>query len=102
MEDNKREYSAIEVKISEKLIAEGYEWLAEDSDETLYAYDAKPVKGDTVWRSSSDRRPFLPLLYRPARGVIPIFESVRWEDAEPVRLRDIVLQNLTKEPIGRM
>lgn len=101
MEDNKREYSAIEVKISEKLIAEGYEWLAEDSDETLYAYDAKPVKGDAVWMPISDRRPF-PLLYRPARGAIPLFESVRWEDAEPVRLRDIALQNLTKEPIGRM
>ena len=32
-----------------------------------------------------------------ARGVIPIFDDINWEDAEPVRLRDIVPQILTDE-----
>lgn len=92
MKDNKRKYGAIEIEIAKKLIERGYEWLAEDSDETLYAYDDRPEKGNTVWMPSSDRRP-LPLLYGPARGVIPIFESVRWEDEEPVNLRGIVRQD---------
>ena len=32
-----------------------------------------------------------------AKGVIPIFDDINWEDAEPVRLRDIVPQILTDE-----
>lgn len=32
-----------------------------------------------------------------ARGVIPIFDIIRWEDDEPVCLRDIVPQILTDE-----
>ena len=31
------------------------------------------------------------------REVIPLFESIRWEDEDPVRLRDIVPQILTDE-----
>ena len=91
-----RSYSTIEVEIAKNLIEAGYEWLATDSDETLYAYDDRPEKRNAVWMSSSGGRPF-PLLYRPARGVIPIFDSVSWTDAEPVRLRDVVPQILTDE-----
>ena len=31
------------------------------------------------------------------REVIPLFESIRWEDEDPVRLRDIAPQILTDE-----
>ena len=37
------------------------------------------------------------MLYRPERKVISIFDSINWEDAEPVSLHDVVPQILTDE-----
>lgn len=37
------------------------------------------------------------LVEENARGVIPIFDIIRWEDDEPVCLRDIVPQILTDD-----
>ena len=93
MED-KREYSAIEIEIAKNLIEAGYEWLATDSDETFCAFKAKPRKEGGEWMGGDD---LLLLMFGGARGVIPIFDGIRWEDDDPVRLRDIVPQILTDE-----
>lgn len=85
-------YSAIEVEIAKNLVEKGHEWIARDSDDALYAYDTKPEKGRSVWMCTSGMPP-RPLLYQPARGVIPLFDSVNWTDAEPISLRGIVRQD---------
>ena len=101
MEDSKREYSEIEVEIAKSLLKRGHEWIARDEDDALFAYECKPRKGGHGWNYGEG---VLLLVDGNARGVIPLFESIRWEDEDPVRLRDIVpqKQNLTKETIGRM
>lgn len=89
MED-KREYSEIEVEIAKNLLKEGYGWIARDESNTLYAYKDRPEKGENGWMSVED-------WLLSASRVIPLFKSIRWEDDEPVSLRDIVPQILTDE-----
>ena len=93
MED-KREYREIEVEIAEKLIKKGYGWIARDKHDAICVYGSKPVKGKTIWMNGGDWWLLMPSFCREA---IPLFESIRWEDDEPVRLRDIVPQILTDE-----
>lgn len=94
MEDNKREYREIEVEIAEKLIEKGYGWIARDKHDAICAYGSKPVKGKTIWVNGGDWWLLMPSF---AREAIPLFESIRWEDEEPVRLHDIVPKILTDE-----
>ena len=93
MED-KREYSAIEIEIAKNLLAKGYEWIARDKQDAICAYGSKPVKGKTIWMNGGDWWLLMPSF---CREVIPLFESIRWEDEDPVRLRDIAPQILTDE-----
>ena len=94
MENNKREYSAIEIEVAESLLKRGYKWISRDEDDTLYAFKTKPRKGGHGWNYGGG---VLLLVDENARGVIPIFDSVSWTDEDPVRLRDIVPQILTYE-----
>ena len=92
--DSKREYSEIEIEVAKNLFAKGYEWIARDEGNTLYAYKDRPAKRAGIWASVED---WLLLMAGSARGVIPLFESIRWEDDEPVSIRDIVPKILTDE-----
>lgn len=92
--DSKREYSEIEIEVAKKLIERGYEWIARDENDALYAFKTKPRKGGYAWNYGGG---VLLLVDENARGVIPIFDGIRWEDDEPVRLRDIVSWPLTDE-----
>lgn len=94
MEDSKREYSEIEIEVAKKLIERGYGWIARDKHDAICAYGSKPVKGKTIWMNGGDWWLLMPSF---AREVIPLFESIRWEDEDPVRVRDIVPQILTDE-----
>lgn len=87
-------YSEIEVEIAKTLLKKGYEWIARDKDDDVYAYCTRPVKEGNAWLQEDD---LLLLMSGDARGVIPIFDGIRWEDDEPVRLRDIVPKILTDE-----
>ena len=92
-DDNKREYSEIEIETAKNLIAKGYEWIARDKSDDVYAYCTRPVKGGKAWGADV----CLLLIDGDIGRVIPLFKSIRWEDDEPVRLRDIVPQILTDE-----
>lgn len=94
MEDSKKEYSAIEIEVAKNLLAKGYEWIARDEDNKFYAYKGRPIKEESGWWHGGS---WLLLMGGGTRGVIPLFESIRWEDEDPVRLRDIVPQILTDE-----
>lgn len=94
MEDSKREYSEIEIQTAKNLLAKGYEWIARDENDALYAFKTKPRKGGDAWNYGGG---VLLLADENARGVIPLFDIIRWEDDEPVSIRDIVPQILTDE-----
>lgn len=87
-------YSEIEVEVAKNLLAKGYKWIARDKDDRVYAYGTKPVKGEDEWAVEGS---WLLLMSGGARGVIPIFDGINWEDEEPLRLRDIVPKILTDE-----
>ena len=88
-------YSEIEVEVAKNLLKEGYKWLARDEDDMLYAYKGRPVKSGKAWENN--RGSWLLMMGGGTRGVIPIFDGIRWEDDEPVRLHDIVPEILTDE-----
>ena len=73
-------YSDIEIQTAKNLLKEGYKWIARNSFGTLFTYGVKQVNN--------------PEKYMSGRYVcscfVPIFESVKRDDKEPVSLEAIV------------
>lgn len=85
---DKKEYSEVEIETAKNLLEKGYEWIARDKNDALFAYDGKPKKFESCWRSGE---------WQEFASFVPIFPQIKWDDEEPVRLRDIVPQILTDE-----
>lgn len=75
-------YNEIEAKTAENLLKEGYKWIAMDESGGLFAYTDKPIKLDTFWCSAGNSNC---VCY-----YVPIFQSIRSDDKEPVSLENIV------------
>lgn len=75
-------YSDIEIQTAENLLKEGYKWIARDESGGLFAYTDKPSKLDTFWRSDG--------ISNCVCYYVPIFQSIRSDDKEPVSLESIV------------
>ena len=75
-------YSDIEIQTAENLLKEGYKWIARDESGGLFAYIDKPIKLDTFWCSDG--------ISNCVCYYVPIFQSVRSDDKEPVSLESIV------------
>ena len=75
-------YSDIEIQTAENLLKEGYKWIARDESGGLFAYTDKPIKLDTFWCSDG--------ISNCVCYYVPIFQSVRSDDKEPVSLESIV------------
>lgn len=88
MED--RKYSEIEIQTAKNLIAKGYEWITRDKNDALFAYGGKPKKLESYWWWWSGE-------WQEFASFVPIFPQIKWDDEEPVRLRDIVSWPLTDE-----
>lgn len=80
-------YSEIETKTAENLMKEGYKWIARNGSGKLFSYYKKPIKADTGWYS----------IWYPiensgyvCKELVPIFQSIRFDDKEPVNLESIV------------
>ena len=43
-------YSEIEIQTAKNLLAKGYEWIARDEDDALYAFKTKPRIRMELWR----------------------------------------------------
>ena len=73
-------YNEIEIQTAKNLLKEGYKWIARNSFGTLFTYGVKQVNN--------------PEKYMSGRYVcscfVPIFESVKRDDKEPVSLEAIV------------
>ncbi len=80
-------YSEIETKTAKNLLKEGYKWIARNGSGKLFAYYKKPIKADTGWYS----------IWYPiensgyvCKELVPIFQSIRFDDKEPTSLEYIV------------
>lgn len=80
-------YSDIEIQTAKNLLKEGYKWIARNGSGRLFAYYEKPIKADTCWYS----------IWYPiensgyvCKELVPIFQSIRFDDKEPVNLESIV------------
>lgn len=68
-------------KIIARNINKEYEWMARDSDGCLYIYMKKPTKFEGCWYASTGFGEFYVFNH--------MFKSIKWEDDEPTRIRDI-------------
>ena len=75
-------YTDIEIQTAKNLLKEGYKWIARDESEGLSAYTDKPIKLNTFWCSDGNSNCVC--------DYVPIFQSVRFGDKEPVSLESIV------------
>lgn len=75
-------YSEIEVQTAQNLLKSGFKWLARNKDGKLFVYSVKPSKADTVWYPIGN--------CDCVCNYVPIFQSIRFDDKEPVSLESIV------------
>ena len=75
-------YSDIEIQTAQNLLKEGYKWIARNKYGRLYAHAAKPRKVGTYWWSVGN--------IDQTCDFVPIFQSIRFDDKEPVSLENIV------------
>ena len=77
-------YSEIEVKTAKNLLEHGYMWIVRNETGRLFAHFAKPCKckANNVWGSFG--------FSTSVCDFVPIFQSIRFDDKEPVSLESIV------------
>ena len=77
-------YSDIEIKTAENLLEKGYKWIVRNETGRLFAHFAKPFKCkvNNVWGSVG--------FSTSVCDFVPIFQSIRSDDKEPVSLESIV------------
>ena len=73
-------YSDIEIQTAKNLLKEGYKWIARNSFGTLFTYGVKQVNNTEKYMSGR----------YVCSCFVPIFESVKRDDKEPVSLEAIV------------
>ena len=80
-------YSEIETKTAKNLLKEGYKWIARNGSGKLFAYYKKPIKADTgcysIWYPIENSG-------YVCKELVPIFQSIRFDDKEPTSLESIV------------
>ena len=75
-------YSDIEIHTAENLLENGYKWLVRYEIGRLFAHSEKPIKRDNLWGSAGNSVCVC--------KYVPIFQSIRSDDKEPVSLESIV------------
>lgn len=80
-------YSEIEIETAKNLLKEGYKWIARNGSGKLFAYYKKPIKADTgcysIWYPIENSG-------YVCKELVPIFQSIRFDDKEPTSLENIV------------
>ena len=78
----KKEFTVDELCILRN-IDKGYKWIARDEDDKgMFAYEFKPTKGCYSWIDGGDSASIY--------GFNHLFQSIKWEDEEPVYIDDYV------------
>ena len=80
-------YNEIEIQTAKNLLKEGYKWIARNGSGKLFAYYKKPIKAYTgcysVWYPIENSG-------YVCKELVPIFQSIRFDDKEPTSLENIV------------
>ena len=80
-------YSEIEIETAKNLLEDGYKWIARNGSGKLFAYYKKPIKADTgcysIWYPIENSG-------YVCKELVPIFQSIRFDDKEPTSLENIV------------
>jgi hypothetical protein len=71
-----------QIKILKALKTLGFNWIARDKDNDLYAYNTKPKKLIYIWDEGSS---VTSLNYLTVR-----FDFIKWEDEEPINIDDLL------------
>lgn len=75
-------YSDIEIQTAQNLLKNGLKWIGRNQSGRLSAHANKPSKVDTYWWSVG---------YSDCTcDYVPIFQSIHFDDKEPVNLESIV------------
>lgn len=83
-------YTAQDVEEAKELKMEGYNWVARDREQDIFAYLEKPKKGISVWIAKSNSKQICG--YR--------FPSILWEDTKPTNLDDIIMSERNEHENG--
>lgn len=75
-------YSEIEIETAKNMLKKGFKWIGRSQSGRLSAHVNKPSKVNTHWRSVG--------ISDCTCDYVPIFQSVRFSDKEPVSLEAIV------------
>jgi hypothetical protein len=81
-----RKYSDIEIQTAKNLLENGYMWIVRYETGRLIGLSEKPIKRDNLWESFGNT--VFVCRY------VPIFQSIRSDDKEPVSLESIVHQQI--------
>ena len=79
-------YSETEILTATRALAEGYKWIARDSNGVLWVYTAMPVKARGSWG----------VIHHADKGritadqMVPIFQNIGCMDEKPVPLEEVV------------
>lgn len=75
-------YSDIEIQTAKYLLKKGYKWIARNHNGRVFAHSKKPCNDGIWWPTGS--------ICYVCEEFVPIFQSVRSDDKEPVSLESIV------------
>ena len=75
-------YSDIEIQTAKNLLEHGFMWIVKNKNGRLFAHFAKPSKVNDFWASVG--------FGTCVCNYVPIFQSIRFDDKEPVSLERIV------------
>lgn len=78
---NKEDSESID--LLKTLLERGFEYLARDKDEKLWAYDAQPIKLPLMWTGVGDR-------WGERLGGSDYFPEVKWTDDEPTKISELL------------
>ena len=76
-------YNDVEIQTANNLLEQGYKWIARWGNGRVFAYRLKPSGLNNIWYSSEYE-------HFVCDKHVPIFQSVRSNDKEPVSLEAIV------------
>ena len=79
--------------ILENLIERGYEYIARDKNEELYAHSSKPTKREKSWIIYFDSDS-VDETYKNISLLSCMFTDIKWEDEEPFRIPCVNLENM--------
>lgn len=75
-------YSDIEIETAQNLLEHDFMWIVRNKNGKLFAHFAKPSKVNDFWASVG--------FGTCVCNYVPIFQSIRFDDKEPVNLESIV------------